>query len=611
MKKEYLMKKLSAAGILLAAALMLGACGSQAPADTEETTTQQQAGAQEGAEGSGQTTDADTESAEKEQTEPEQNAAQTPQDAMVGEWEFAYSTDHSDYDEGESYDYCTMCDDPYAPTAKIRIRKEGDQFIADYRYAAYESEYRYYGNKLTLKQEAAYDGCENKDWCMEMEEPFEEEEETVRKITMLDEDTLIETEEYQSKEGEEFFYHSLYVKTFFRKDSEKFKDKEQIHYFNTVEVSTPEEMLNAIADNTKVVLNAGTYNLSKVDEAKINNPHITSGLFSRMVDGVSNYCIEGKEGAKVEVLIDDPYDAVLSFQNGSNVALRNLTVGHNVEPGYCSGSVVYFENISGIKVDKCKLYGSGTYGIEAYSGGYLDVTDTDIYECTYGLVDLRNMSTVHFNGCTLRDSREYSQIDIDSCYDILFEDCAFKNNKATSEGSYFVSMAEYDDVTFKKCKFIENEYNVFSNYQVKMEDCEIENNVAVYSDIINSQRIDDASDLLALYEEAQKKQAESDKKLETDETLDQATLNQMSYESFQIWDSLLNRIWTYLGNTMEEDAFASLTAAQKEWVKNKEAAQKEAGQDFEGGSMQPMVEYATATDWTEKRVKDLIEKYIK
>ncbi len=610
MKKEYLMKKLSAAGILLAATLMLGACGSQAPAENGEPA-QQEAGTQEGAEGGEQITDAASETASNDEANAKSDAAETPQDAMVGDWEFAYSMDHSDYDEGESYDYCTMCDDPYAPSANLRIRKEGDQFIADYRYAAYESEYRYYGNELTLKEEAAYDGCDNKDWCMEMSEPFEDVDETIRKITLLDEDTLIETEEYQSKEGDEYFYHSLYVKTFFRKDSEKFKDKEQLRYFNTVEVSTPEELLNAIADNTKVVLNAGTYNLSKVDSSKINNPHITSGLFSHMVDGVSNYCLEGKEGAKVEILIDDAYDAVLSFQNGSNVALHNLTVGHNVEPGYCSGSVVYFENLSGIIVDNCKLYGSGTYGIESYSSSYMDVKDTDIYECTYGLLSLRSTSTVHFDNCTLRDSREYSMLDVDSAYDILFENCEFKNNHATAQESCFVSLSEYDDVTFKKCKFVENEYYVFSNYQVKMEDCEIENNMAVYSDIINSQRIDDASDLLALYEEAEKKQAEADKKLETDETLDQTTLNQMSYESFQIWDGLLNRIWTYLGNTMEEDAFASLTAAQKEWVKNKEAAQKEAGLDFEGGSMQPMVEYATAADWTEKRVKDLINKYLK
>ena len=53
-----------------------------------------------------------------------------------------------------------------------------------------------------------------------------------------------------------------------------------------------------------------------------------------------------------------------------------------------------------------------------------------------------------------------------------------------------------------------------------------------------------------------------------------------------------------------------LTENQKEWIKNKEAAVKDAGADFEGGSMQPMIENSTAADWTKKRVEYLMAKYV-
>ncbi|MCR5418874.1 MAG: right-handed parallel beta-helix repeat-containing protein [Lachnospiraceae bacterium] len=596
------MKKRVILAIVTVAMLAMTGCGGNAPAENPEPAENTENTEQD-------ESNAEAKVDESKEEDQSQASGDISLDAMVGEWEFAYSLDHSDYSEGDSYDYYTMCDDPYCPESAIRVQKEGNQYIADYRYAFYESEYRYYGNKLSLKEEPAYKDCPNKDWYMEMEEPIKADD-VSRRITMLDDETLIETEEYETTD-EDYYFHSLSVKTYFKKDSPKFENKEEIRYFDTVTVSTAEELLNSIKNNTKIILEEGHYDLTAVPESAINNDALKYEISARTVTGISNLCIEGKEGAKVSVTISDPYDAVLSFQDGNNIVLRNLTVGHEVEPGYCSGSVLYYSGVSGIKVDKCNLYGSGTYGIDAYSCSYMDVTDCDIYECTYGLLSFSGVSTAHINNCTLRDSREYSMLSIDSCYDITFEDCTFKNNESTNEGSYFVQMSEYDDITFKKCSFTDNKYNIFSNYEVKMEDCQIENNIAKYSDIISTQKVDDASDLVAMYEQAKEKQDEMDKRITEDATLDQVTLNSISYESFDLWDTLLNRIWAYLGNTMDESSFESLSASQKEWVQNKEAARKAAGSEAEGGSMQPMLENSTAADWTRKRVTFLVEKYLK
>ena len=54
----------------------------------------------------------------------------------------------------------------------------------------------------------------------------------------------------------------------------------------------------------------------------------------------------------------------------------------------------------------------------------------------------------------------------------------------------------------------------------------------------------------------------------------------------------------------------SLKAEQQKWIKNKEASMKEAGADFEGGTMQPMIEYGTGAKLTRERVEELIHRYI-
>ncbi|MCR4690238.1 MAG: right-handed parallel beta-helix repeat-containing protein [Lachnospiraceae bacterium] len=608
MKKRMVYQSLLAAAIL-SAGMMLTGCGSQQAGDGQNAEQTEENKDETAA----QDADAGQKEDEKEQAkEGGESADATGMDAVLGEWKFAYSLDHSDYDEGESYDYCTVFTDSGAPTVQLKLRKSGDTYVADYHYSMYESDYKYYGNELVVKNEPAYEDCENKDWCLEFTEPFEDENKTTRRVTMIDDETLMISEEYANDPSEEYHYHYLNKNIFYKTDSKRFDDPESIRYFDTVTVSSAEELLNNIQNNRKIVLKKGKYDLTSVPTDKVNNKYVKgefNSIFS--VEGVSNLCVEAEDGAEVEITVTDPYIPVITFSNGTNITIRGLTVGHDVEPGYCAGSVIQMSGINGGKIDKCKLYGCGTYGVDANSCYEMEITDCDIYECSYGLLNLMEVSTLNVKNCTLRDSREFSMISVSSGYDIHFEDCKFENNRASADNSYFVELGEYDDVSFKNCKFTGNEYNVFSNYEVKMENCSVENNIAKYSDIISTQKIGDASDLKALYDQAVSKQEDIDKRFETDETLDQTTMNQLSYESYELWDSLLNRIWTYLSGTMDADSFEALTLNQKEWIKSKEAAQKNAGSDFEGGSMQPMVEYNTGADWTRKRAETLLEKYVK
>jgi uncharacterized protein YecT (DUF1311 family) len=240
------------------------------------------------------------------------------------------------------------------------------------------------------------------------------------------------------------------------------------------------------------------------------------------------------------------------------------------------------------------------------------VTNSEIYECTYGLLDLNQIGVANFSDCVFRDSSDMSMICVNGSYGVTFENCIFKNNNSMSyESCSFVEIGEYDKVTFRNCNFSANEYYTFSNREVTLEDCTADNNHAGFNDLIGKSGTLSKDELLALYDETLAKQKEKDDKYHSDGLLDQLTLNQMAFEDFDMWDSLINKVWAYLKNTLSEEEMATLTEEQQAWIKEKEAAIKDAGADFDGGSMQPMIEYAEGADQTQARVKYLIDNYVR
>lgn len=544
--------------------------------------------------------------------------ADTVTDDMTGEWQFLCSIYHSDDSDGYHYDDVTMCTDEYSPDSSVIIRKEDDRYLVDYKYAEYEHNTMIYGAELTYSDSAAYSGADNQSWCMEITDPFADEpsDEAWKKFSLTGDGRLIVSSEYLGEPDEEgYSYSSLSTDIYLRKGAPEFDDAENLRYFDTVTVSNAAELLSSIQNNRKIIAESGVYNFSDILLREIDNDHVGDFYGAYKVENVSNLCIEAGDGGDVQFYIDEADAPVFSFEGGKNITIRGITAGHNVEPGYCSGSVLYFNNVSGIDVDNCKLYGSGTYGVEAQNSYSINVTDTDIYECTYGLVSLRDVGSVVFKNCTMRDSGDLSMIETNSAYDVLFEDCEFTGNKANAyDNVYFVEIGEYDRVSFKNCSFNNNEFNAFSNREVTLENCTSDNNHAAFSDMINSSEAEETLDKSAIeskYEETLGKQAEIDAKLQSDALLDQLTLNQLAYEEYDMWDSLLNQIWTYLGENLDTESMDALREEQKKWVREKETSMKEAAADFEGGSMQPMVEYGNGASVTQKRVEELIQQYIK
>lgn len=409
-------------------------------------------------------------------------------DDIVGDWELAYTKGHSEYGtDDEPYDYVNMADDPYAATSELIISKKDGKFIADYNFNGYETDIRYLGVEFIKKDGPAYPECENKDWYFEFADPFSKEG-TVKKYTLLDSGELVGISLHsEGEKGKEDYYYSLDTEVYLRKDSPEMKNREELRYFETVTVSSLDDLINNIDPNKKVILKKGTYDFTKLDKRRIDSDHIKhllsqdeieDGYRTYTLSDFSNFCIEAEEPGEVLICTEEAYDPVMFFRYANNLTLRGLVCGHEVEPGYCSGSVLGFSGSSGIKIDNCKLYGCGTYGLEIHDSEHFDVKDSEIYECTYGLLDIYSSSSLNFENCTFRDSKELSMICVDSGYEIVFDGCTFKNNRINPEytSCHFVDLSEYSEVTFNSCCFDNNQYNLFSNRKVTTTNCTINDN---------------------------------------------------------------------------------------------------------------------------------------
>ena len=539
-------------------------------------------------------------------------ASATNAKELLGEWQFVYSKSKTDYKDGTSYDGFTMGDDEYGLDSAIIIRESDGGLCCDYTFNGYEYTERLYGVKLNYLEEAAYPGCDNDKWCYEFSGCFEDEE-SLRRVTVTDDDMLIVSSKYVYDDADYPEYSSSTINEYryLKKDDERLKDVDSLRYFDEVKVSNVIELVNSMQSNRRIIVEPGTYNFSKVSSDQIKTARAQNEYGAVNFTDVSNVKIEAAGGGEVLFCIDSAYEPVVTFRNSSHISIEGITAGHNAEPGTCSGSVLSFNDVSGLHITNCKLFGSGTYGIEAYATYDINVSDTDIYECTYGLLDLRSIGNAMFTNCSFRDSSYLSMLSIDNAYDVTFEKCTFTGNRVDSDRDYFVELGEYDSATFRDCTFKDNKFYTFSNREVTLENCKDENNSAKFKDIAKTDEVPDKDSLLKQYDEVKARQKEIDDKIKGDALLDQQSLNQLAYEEYDMWDGLLNRVWGYIVATLDEKDMEELREKQKSWIKEKEAKMKNDARDFEGGSMAPMIEYGSGAEFTQKRVEDLIGTYLK
>lgn len=105
------------------------------------------------------------------------------------------------------------------------------------------------------------------------------------------------------------------------------------------------------------------------------------------------------------------------------------------------------------------------------------------------------------------------------------------------------------------------------------------------------------------YAEEREKEIEKKQK----EAVTQMDMNITAAEMYQLWDDTLNIVWGLLEENLSEADMEVLREEEREWIAFKDAEVQAAGQECEGGSIQPLMEATRAANLTKARVYELIE----
>lgn len=253
--------------------------------------------------------------------------------------------------------------------------------------------------------------------------------------------------------------------------------KAEIVKYETVKVTGTKELLDAIGSYKRIVMAEGEYNLSEAEEIADNDfiGELDCGDGTEYcVIAAKDLIIEGEKGKKATILIEPRYANVLSFGKCEHITLKNLTMGHTAAAGHCLGGVVSLEGCEDVNMEDLHLYGCGTYGVKSDSCTYVNVKDTEIYECTYGLIDISYSQEVAFDNCVFRDTEGYDMFYVDYCSSVKVSNSVIKNNKS---GVYSKFIGSYNsvDVCFENCDFEENAYFEFATEDVIFENCRSNN----------------------------------------------------------------------------------------------------------------------------------------
>ena len=131
------------------------------------------------------------------------------------------------------------------------------------------------------------------------------------------------------------------------------------------------------------------------------------------------------------------------------------------------------------------------------------------------------------------------------------------------------------------------------------------NNEAMQYGFSSYDIVDNLKDTIAFTE---KWAASLENSIEND-PLTQMEYNEKTQELYEMWDYALNEVWDVLKQTQDAETMSSLTTEEREWITLKEQAVADAGAEFEGGTMQPMIMNQKAAEMTRDRVYELMERF--
>ena len=85
----------------------------------------------------------------------------------------------------------------------------------------------------------------------------------------------------------------------------------------------------------------------------------------------------------------------------------------------------------------------------------------------------------------------------------------------------------------------------------------------------------------------------------------QAEMNQTAKKDFELVDAELNKVYKEVIKLLSEKENQLLIKAQRDWIKFRDSHCEFEANEYEGGSIQPLIYSSCLTERTKDRIKDL------
>ena len=233
-------------------------------------------------------------------------------------------------------------------------------------------------------------------------------------------------------------------------------------------VHTVEELVEAIAPDTTIVLPTGTLLLSDGSPMKSENPYCRWEYDTLVISNVDGLTIRGS-GKDLSVLKTEPRNAaVLTFTNCRDLTLTGFTAGHTQRAEACEGNVVNLNGCSKVTLKDLSLFGCGAVGLNGWMVRDLTLEDTDIYDCSSSGVSIYQGGGILLKNCRLfnigAEQDALYALDVSDCMDVLLDNCRMDNNRLMQLISCYASTVQLQGCSMEENTLTDAMFHVYGQY---------------------------------------------------------------------------------------------------------------------------------------------------
>lgn len=215
-----------------------------------------------------------------------------------------------------------------------------------------------------------------------------------------------------------------------------------------ISAHTQKELLDAIDDNTTILLDDTLYDFSDLGKQSNVNVNLDDGI---IISNVENLSIIGKEGTTLTS--SNGTKKVLSFSNCKEITIKNI----NFEPKAVNSTMNFVEcsKVDTLLIENC-YFKNGGYGIELENTNKVTIDNIKMENMNDTLINLK-----HCNDIAIMDSIFFDN-SVDSCMRMIdsstlsLNNCLFYSNTCKDTKDPLLFNQAIRDIIIKDCHFINN-----------------------------------------------------------------------------------------------------------------------------------------------------------